>query len=79
MVPTRTGKFRVIGSDEFPAEVNPGQDTGQAATDVNQTSIEIVADGELPAPFYTGKLPVSNGELDCSTGEVEVAQEPQNP
>ncbi len=79
VVPTRTGKFRVIGSDEFPAEVNPGQDTGQAATDVNQTSIEIVADGELPAPFYTGKLPVSNGELDCSTGEVEVAQEPQNP
>lgn len=79
VVPTRTGKFRVIGSDEFPAEVNPGQDTGQAATDVNQTSIEIVADGELPAPFYTGKLPVSNGELDCATGEVEVAQEPQNP
>lgn len=70
VVPTRTGKFRVIGSDEFPAEVNPGQDTGQAPTDTNQTSLEIVADDELPAPFFTGKLPVSGGTLDCSTGEV---------
>lgn len=70
VVPTRTGKFRVIGSDEFPAEVNPGQDTGQAPTDTNQTSIEIVADSDLPAPFFTGTLPVSTGELDCATGEV---------
>ena len=70
VVPTRTGKFRVIGSDEFPAEINPSQDTGQAATDTNQTVLEIVADGELPAPFYVGKLPVSAGELDCATGEL---------
>ena len=73
VVPTRTGKFRVIGSDEFPAEVNPSQGTGQAPTDTNQTVLEIAADGELPAPFYTGKLPVSGGELDCSTGEVTQA------
>lgn len=70
VVPTRTGKFRIIGSDEFPAEVIPGQDTGQAPTDTNQTSLEIVADDELPAPFFTGTLPVSGGELNCSTGEV---------
>ena len=70
VVPTRTGKFRVVGSDEFPAEVNPSQDTGQAATDTNQTALEIVADDEMPAPFYFGKLPVSDGELDCTTGEV---------
>ena len=70
MVPTRTGKFRVVGSDEFPAEVNANQDTGQAPTDTNQTALEIVADDEMPAPFYYGKLPVSDGELDCTTGEV---------
>lgn len=70
VVPTRTGKFRIVGSEEFPAEVSPGQDTGQAATDTNQTSLEIVADDELPAPFFTGTLPVSDGELDCSTGQV---------
>lgn len=73
VVPTRTGKFRVIGSDEFPAEVNPGQDTGQAPTDTNQTSLEIVADSELPAPFYEGTLQLSGGTLDCSTGEVTAA------
>ena len=70
VVPTRTGKFRVIGSDEFPAEVNPSQDTGQAPTDTNQTLLEIVSDDELPAPFFTGTLPVSDGELDCSSGEI---------
>ena len=70
VVPTRTGKFRIIGSEEFPAEVNPSQDTGQAPTDTNQTVLEIVADDELPAPFFTGTLPVSGGTLDCSTGEV---------
>lgn len=70
VVPTRSGKFRIIGSEEFPAEVNPGQDTGQAPTDQNQTSLEIVADDELPAPFFTGTLPVSEGSLNCSTGEV---------
>ena len=74
VVPTRTGKFRVIGSEEFPAEINPSQDTGQAATDTNQTVLEISADDELPAPFFTGTLPVSGGELDCSTGEVTAAE-----
>ena len=72
VVPTRSGKFRVVGSQDFPAEANPGQDTGQAATDTNQTALEIVADDEMPAPFYFGKLPVSDGELDCTTGEVTV-------
>ena len=73
VVPTRTGKFRVIGSEEFPAEINPSQDTGQAATDTNQTVLEISADDELPAPFFTGTLPVSDGELNCETGELTVA------
>lgn len=70
VVPTRTGKFRVIGSEEFPAEVNPSQDTGQAPTDSNQTVLEISADDELPAPFFTGTLPISGGTLNCATGEV---------
>ena len=70
VVPTRSGKFRIIGSEEFPAEINPSQDTGQAATDTNQTVLEIVADDELPAPFFTGTLPVSEGSLNCATGEV---------
>ncbi|MBQ6203623.1 MAG: hypothetical protein IJK46_05960 [Prevotella sp.] len=70
VVPTRTGKFRVVGSDEFPAEINPSQDTGQAPTDTNQTVLEISADSELPAPFFTGTLPVSAGSLNCATGVI---------
>ncbi len=73
VVPTRSGKFRVVGSKDFPAEVNPKQDTGQAPTDTNETVLEVIADDEMPAPFYFGKLPLSDGELDCTTGEVTVA------
>lgn len=70
VVPTRNGKFRMVGSEEFPAEVGPNQDSGKAAADTNQTSFEITADDELPAPFFTGTLPVSEGSLNCATGEV---------
>ena len=73
VVPTRSGKFRVIGSEEFPAEINPSQDTGQAPTDTNQTVLEIAADDELPAPFFTGTLPISEGSLNCATGAVTSA------
>jgi len=74
VVPTRSGKFRIVGSEDFPAEINPSQDTGQSPTDTNQTVLEIVADDELPAPFFTGTLPVSGGILNCSTGEVTAAE-----
>ena len=70
VVPTRNGKFRIVGSEDFPAEVGPSQDTGKSATDTNQTSFEITADDELPAPFFTGTLPVSEGSLNCSTGVI---------
>lgn len=76
VVPTRSGKFRVIGSEAFPAEINPSQDTGQAVTDANQTVLEIVADDELPAPFFTGTLPVKNGNLNCSNGLVTAPTTP---
>lgn len=66
----RNGKFRVVGSEAFPAIVNPTQSTGQSATDTNQTTLEIVADDEYPAPFFVGKIAVSDGELDCSTNTV---------
>ena len=73
VVPTRSGKFRVIGSEDFPAEANLSQDTGQSPTDTNQTALEIVADDELPAPFFVGTLPLSDGILDCATGIVTSA------
>ena len=70
VVPTRTGKFRIIGSEDFPAAVNPGQDTGEGVADANETSLEITSDDELPAPFFTGTLPTSEGSLNCATGTV---------
>lgn len=70
IVQQRNGKYRVAGSEAFPAMVNPQQNTGQSPTDTNQTTLEIVADDEYPAPFFVGKIPVSDGELDCSTGKV---------
>lgn len=77
LVQQRNGKFRVVGSEAFPATVNPQQSTGQSPTDANQTTLEIVADDEYPAPFYEGKIPVSDGEMDCKTGKVTEPE--QNP
>jgi len=74
VVPTRTVKFRVIGSKDFPAEINPSQNTGQAATDTNQTVLEIAADDEVAAPFYYGTLPFCVGLLVCKTGEVTAGE-----
>lgn len=79
LVQQRNGKFRVVGSEAFPATVNPQQATGQSATDTNQTTLEIVADDEYPAPFYEGTIPVTEGELNCKTGVVTTAQASANP
>lgn len=70
LVQQRNGKFRVVGSQAFPATVNPQQATGQSPTDANQTTLEIVADDEYPAPFFEGVVAVSDGFLNCKTGEV---------
>lgn len=61
LVQQRNGKFRLIGSDAFPAQVAPAQDTGSGPTDANQTTLAITATDEVPAPFYQGEIVLVDG------------------
>lgn len=65
----RNGKARVIGSEAFTPELTLGQDSGQAATDTNQTTLQIVATDEYPAPFYPGVIATTDGDISGETGK----------
>lgn len=74
IVRQRDGKFRVIGNEMFETNVNPSQDSGMAVTDESGTTLEISTTDVCPAPFYTGKIKTADGEIDCKTGEITVAE-----
>lgn len=73
LAPQRNGKFRLVGSEDFTPELTLKQDTGKAATDANTTSVEAVTTDLHPAPFYTGKILTTNGQIDGSTGTLTPA------
>ena len=66
LVPQRNGKYRVVGSEAFTPELTLAQDSGQAATDTNQTTITAEATDEYPAPFYVGTIETANGDINGS-------------
>lgn len=66
----RNGKARVIGSEAYTPELTLGQDTGQAAGDTNQTTVQAASDDEYPAPFYPGKIETEDGNYSGETGQV---------
>ncbi len=71
VVRQRDGKYRVIGNEMFDTNTNPGQESGMAVTDASGTTLEISCTDLCPAPFYTGKLTLEDGVLDCATGILE--------
>ena len=73
LVPQRNGKFRIIGSEDFSPELSLKQDTGAAATDANTTTVEATATDLHPAPFYTGKIHTTDGDIDGVTGKITTA------
>ncbi len=72
IVQQRDGKYRVIGSEAFESNTNPGQDSGMSVTDSSGTTLEISCTDVCPAPFYEGKIVTPDGTIDCSTGAVTV-------
>lgn len=56
LVPNREGVYRLFGNDAFQVEVTPKQESGAAATDSAQTTIEVKVTDVCPAPFYDGKI-----------------------
>ena len=63
------GKYYVIGDKDYRATVTPNGDSGDAAGSAKGITLEIVCPGTTPLPVYTGTLQLSNGSLNCATGE----------
>lgn len=70
LVQQRDRKFRLIGSDVFPAQVNPAQDSGESPTDQNSTTLNITATSDVPAPFYQGKIVTEDGTINGTDGSA---------
>ena len=65
------GNYRVLGNDKWTTKATVAQDLGQGATGTTATTINVEATDEVPAPFYVGKLQTEDGEIDCSTGDIQ--------
>lgn len=70
LVPMRNGEYRVFGNDAFAVEVNPKQESGAAATDSAQTTLEIKVTDSMPAPFYNGVIHTMDGDIDAKDGSI---------
>ena len=69
LMQVRNGKFRVIGSEAFPTETKPKQDSGEGVTGDFGTTLDIEATDVCPAPYYKGKIVTAEGTIDAATGE----------
>ena len=65
------GNYRVLGNDKWTTKATVAQDLGQGATGTTSTTINVEATDEVPAPFYVRKLQTEDGEIDCSTGDIQ--------
>ena len=69
LVQVRNGKFRVIGSEAFPTDSKPKQDTGEGVTGDFGTTVDVEATDVCPAPYYVGTIETDEGTIDAATGE----------
>jgi hypothetical protein len=58
-----TGKRYVVGSKDRPVYFKPSVTTGGAAADRRGVKIEFWSDSFVPFAFYTGAIPLSDGDI----------------
>lgn len=63
LVPTMTGKYRVVGCDMWEGKITVQQDQGQGATGTAGTTIAVEATDIAPSPFYEGKIETEDGDF----------------
>ena len=68
LMQVRNGKFRVLGSEAFPTDTKPKQDSGEGVTGDFGTTLEAEATDVCPAPYYKGKIVTAEGTIDAATG-----------
>lgn len=70
------GKYRVIGSKDYPTATGPNGTTGNTAGSAKGNTIEVIAPDVTPLPIYEGTLPLSDGTLNCATGVFTPTPDP---
>ena len=73
LVQVRNGKFRVLGSEMFPTDTKPKQDSGEGVTGDFGTTLDIECTDVCPAPYYKGKIVTKDGTIDAATGQPAAA------
>lgn len=68
------GKYYVIGSPDYRATLTPNGDSGDAPGSAKGITVEIECPDVTPLPTYIGELVLSDGTLDCATGEFTPAE-----
>ena len=61
LVETVRGRFRVVGSENWPVKSAVAQDLGQGPTGSTSTTLTVEATDECPAPFYVGPFMTDDG------------------
>lgn len=69
LIQVRNGKFRVIGSESFPTDTKPKQDSGEGVTGDFGTTLDIECTDICPAPYYKGRIVTAEGTIDAATGQ----------
>ena len=63
------GHYYIIGDRDYRATLTPNGDSGDAPGSAKGITVEIECPGTTPLPTYVGSLVLSDGTLDCATGE----------
>ena len=66
-----TGKRVQMGSREFPCHFSPKLNFGNEPTSRRGLTVEFEADGFVPALFYPGAIPLSEGEIPAQGAGAE--------
>ena len=70
LLPTREGKFRLFGCQNFRAKVVPELNSGKKIEDTNTTSLVVTSRDFVPAPFFTGKITTEAGDISGVDGSI---------
>lgn len=71
LVPTKNGKYRVIGNDMFQTDTAVEQKLGAAATDEMGTMLTITCTDIAPGLYYVGEIVTEDGIINEVEGKVE--------
>jgi len=64
LIPTMSGKYRVLGNDMYQGKATYAQDLGQGATGTASSTLTVEHTDLIPAPFYKGDIVLSANDGD---------------